>query len=240
MIRVDKLVCSQIADLFRKDVKQLCKKGLITVGGKKVGAEDKIDENEQIVVDGRILCVRKNVCIMMNKPKDVVCSTKDGISRTVIELLDEDLQFKNLFPAGRLDKDSTGFVLLTNDGQLSHKMLSPKKHVPKTYIVGLENDAKSEYINAFESGMEIDGGDVCKPAKLFIDENNKKICKVVLYEGMYHQIKRMFARLGNKVVSLHRTHIGGLELDRNLQLGQARMLENFEIERIFSFDLRNT
>lgn len=240
MVRVDKLVCSQCGSLSRKDVKQLCKKGLVTVGGKKVSADDKIDENEQIAVDGKILCVRKSVCIMLNKPKDVVCSTRDGISRTVLELLGEDLRFKGLFPAGRLDKDSTGFVLLTNDGQLSHKMLSPKKHVPKTYIVGLENDAEPEYITAFESGMEIDGGDVCKPAELFINEKDKKICRVVLYEGMYHQIKRMFARLGNKVVSLHRTHIGGLELDENLQFGQARILEDSEIGKIFLRNENNT
>ena len=168
---------------------------------------------------------------MMNKPKGVVCSTRDGLSPTVISLVPPQWQRKGLFPAGRLDKDTEGFVLLTDDGELSHRILSPKSHVPKKYYAELEKPVSESYIEAFSSGMEIDGGDVCLPAQLELIPDKPSACYVTLHEGMFHQIKRMFSALGNKVVYLKRISMGGLSLDENLALGECMLILHKDVER---------
>lgn len=234
IMRIDKYVSSQISGISRKDVKALCKSGEIAVNGVVVKNSDKkIAVGTDIVsVQGEEIVYKKNIYIMLNKPQGYVCSTRDGKSPTVLELVPDELYREGLFPAGRLDKDTEGFVLLTDDGVLSHKMLSPKSHVEKKYYVELKNPVEEYYINEFENGMEIDGGDICLPARIeFIPENNNA-CYVYLKEGMYHQVKRMFKKLSNEVIFLKRVKIGGLELDENLALGECLELLHKDVEKI--------
>ena len=136
IMRLDKLVASQFADVSRADVKKLCLKKKISVNGKLVARSDiKVSTDDEIIIDGKKLTYKKHIYIMLNKPAGVVCSTREGASMTVLDLVPDELRRDGLFPAGRLDKDTEGFVLITDDGELSHRMLSPKTHVPKTYFV---------------------------------------------------------------------------------------------------------
>ncbi|MBQ8378314.1 MAG: rRNA pseudouridine synthase [Oscillospiraceae bacterium] len=233
IMRLDKFIASQRTDLSRKDVKELCKKVKITVNDALVKQSDvKIDaEKDKITVDGVEISYNKYIYIMLNKPQGVVCSTRDGASPTVLSLLPPELNRKGLFPAGRLDKDTEGFVLITDDGDLAHRILSPKNHVDKKYYVELLNPVGENYTEAFSSGMEIDGGDICKPAQLIPCEENKNACYVILHEGMFHQIKRMFEKLGNKVTYLKRISIGGLTLDENLALGECLVILHKDVEK---------
>lgn len=232
-MRLDKFISSQLPELSRKDVKELCRKGLVTVNGSVVKkSEEKVSpESDVICADGKEICYSEHIYIMMNKPQGVVCSTRDGLSPTVISLVPPQWQRKGLFPAGRLDKDTEGFVLLTDDGELSHRILSPKSHVPKRYYAELEKPVLESYIEAFSSGMEIDGGDVCLPAQLELIPDKPSACYVTLHEGMFHQIKRMFSALGNKVVYLKRISMGGLSLDENLALGECMLILHKDVER---------
>ena len=234
IMRVDKYISSQLNGVSRKDAKVLCRKGEVLVNGNVVKNGDvKITAGKDVVaVQGEEIAYKKYVYIMLNKPQGYVCSTHDGKSPTVLELVPPELFREGLFPAGRLDKDTEGFVLLTDDGELAHKMLSPKSHVEKKYYVELENPVQEYYISEFEKGMEIDGGDVCLPARIEFVPENEKACYVYISEGMYHQIKRMFDKLSNKVVFLKRVKIGGLALDPNLAIGQCLELLHKDVEKI--------
>ncbi len=232
-MRLDKFVSSQRTDLSRKDVKDLCKRGRITVNGQVCKAFDKkiCPDSHIVAVDGQEIVYQKHIYIMLNKPKGVVCSTRDGASPTVLSLVPDEWRRDGLFPAGRLDKDTEGFVLITDDGELAHRILSPKSHVPKKYYVELEKPVGENYAEIFQSGMKIDGGDVCKPAGLFPVADNPNACHVVLHEGMFHQIKRMFEALGNKVTYLKRISIGGLVLDEKLALGECLLILHKDVEK---------
>ena len=235
-MRLDKLISSQINEISRADVKKLCLKGKITVNGKIVKRSDiQVDDvNDEIMVDGTAVVYKKYIYIMLNKPQDVVCSTKDGDSKTVIELVPPHLMRKGLFPAGRLDKDTEGFVLLTDDGELSHRMLSPKSHVPKTYFVRLEKEWQENYKQIMADGMEIDGGEKCLPAEFVGSKENAFECTLTLHEGKFHQVKRMFGKLGNKVVYLKRVSIGQMPLNPNLQLGECLEILHKDVERLLT------
>ena len=234
-MRLDRLCSSQLPDISRTDMKRLCMKGLVTVNGKPARRSDaKVDTDDVIVVNGREIRYKKHIYIMMNKPQGVVCSTKDGESKTVLELVPPELMRKGLFPAGRLDKDTEGFVLLTDDGELAHKMLSPKSHVPKTYFVRLEKEWQDNYGEIFSSGMEIDGGEKCLPAEFIGDEQNRYECTLTLHEGKFHQVKRMFETLENKVIYLKRLSIGKLPLDPNLPLGECLEILHKDVERLLT------
>ena len=191
MIRLDKFLSSQL-NISRSDARELIKKRLVTVNDST--AKDpgmKLDPETDIVIsEGKQVVYRKHIYIMLNKPAGVVCSTRDRLSETVLELIPPELRRSGLFPAGRLDKDTVGFVLITDDGNFAHEILSPKKHVEKRYFAVLEKPVSERDIEAFASGMKIDGGDVCLPAKLEITDNPCHVF-VTLKEGMYHQIKRM-------------------------------------------------
>lgn len=222
ILRLDRFVSNQIFEISRSEVKLLCKKGRITVNGKPSKADMKIDAERDIVsVDGERVEYKEHVYIMLNKPKGYVCSTKDGDSPTVLELVPKELFREGIFPAGRLDKDTEGFVLLTDDGDLSHKMLSPKNHVDKKYYVELEDDINDGTDVLFENGVIIDGNEKCMPARLIRIDGSSRSCYLVLHEGKFHQVKRMFASVGNKVVYLKRVSIGGLELDNKLPIGEC-------------------
>ncbi len=235
-MRLDKFLSGQIPDISRNDAKELLKKGLVTVDGEVVKRYDhKLDPEKSVVaVSGKVIIYREHLYIMLNKPAGVVCAVRDRITPTVMELLPPELRRPGLFPAGRLDKDSVGFVLLTDDGELAHRMLSPVSHVPKRYFVRLEKPVPESVCELFESGMTIDGGEKCLPAELEICEHNIE-CFVTLHEGKYHQIKRMFQAADNTVVYLKRIAIGGVILDDSLEEGEARIMEENEIKALISY-----
>lgn len=233
MERLDKFI-SDVSDRSRKDVKLLLKSGAVKVNDSAASdAACKIDpEKDMVTVNGKPLRYRKNTYIMMNKPEGVVCSTRDGRSETVMSLVPEDLRVKGLFPAGRLDKDSKGFVFLTDDGELAHKMLSPKKHVAKYYLVKLKEDYRAEYEKAFLDGLKIDGGEKCLPARVKGIEENKRFAFVELHEGKFHQVKRMFEAVENSVESLYRTQIGNLQIDVKLKPGDCLEMLHNDVENL--------
>lgn len=234
-MRLDKFISSQRNDISRSMVKELCRKGLVSVNGKTAKTADtKVSETDTVTVRGEDISYKKFLYIMMNKPQGVVCSTRDGESKTVLELVPPELFREGLFPAGRLDKDTEGFVLLTDDGGLAHRMLSPKTHVPKTYFVKLRDPWQDNYAEAFAKGMTIDGGEKCLPAEFAGAEGCPNECTVVLHEGKYHQVKRMFEKLGNKVIYLKRTKIGELALNPDLPLGSCLEIMHKDVERLLT------
>ncbi|MCH5347730.1 MAG: rRNA pseudouridine synthase [Oscillospiraceae bacterium] len=231
-IRLDRFLSNQL-NISRNDAKELIKKRLVTVNGETARLFDmKIDPvSDTVVSEGKTILYRKHIYIMLNKPAGVICATRDRLSETVLELIPEELRREGLFPAGRLDKDTVGFVFITDDGELAHDILSPKKHVEKKYFVVLEAPITENDIQAFASGITIDGGEKCLPAKL---ESGSKPGEVfiTLREGKYHQIKRMAEAVENRVLYLKRVRIGGLELDGSLAEGQCRELTAEEVRMI--------
>ena len=234
-MRLDKFISSQCAELSRSAVRELCRKGAVTVNGSPAKKPDmQIDENADLVrVSGREITYREHVYIMLNKPQGVICATKDRVSETVLELIPRELRRRDLFPAGRLDKDTEGFVLITDDGDLAHRMLSPVSHVPKEYFVRLEKPLDPSLVSLFAEGMEIDGGEKCLPAELSLTENDRE-CYLVLHEGKYHQVKRMFACTGNKVIFLKRIRIGKLALDPDLPSGACLEILHKDVDKLLA------
>ena len=170
---------------------------------------------------------------MMNKPSGVISASADRNERTVIDLLPDEYKRKGLFPAGRLDKDTTGFVLITDDGDFAHRILSPKNHVFKTYLARLSHSLSENDISLISSGITLADGTTLKEAKLeIVEAGDTPLVKIMICEGKYHQVKRMFAAAGNKVVSLHRSKMGGLALDTALKPGECREITQSELEKI--------
>lgn len=231
MERLDKILASQ-GTLSRRDVKDLIRKGLVTVNGVVVkDSSQKIDENKDVVfLNGEELTLKKHIYIMLNKPQGVVSASESEQEETVVDLVPDSLYRKGLFPAGRLDKDTTGFVLITDDGDFAHKILSPKNHIFKTYIAGLEHSLGNAEIEMLENGITLGDGTVLKEAKVeIIEDGDKPFVKIMICEGKYHQVKRMFAAAGNKVNSLHRSKMGSLELDSTLKPGECREITMEEL-----------
>ncbi|MDE5604120.1 MAG: rRNA pseudouridine synthase [Eubacterium sp.] len=236
MERIDKIISNEL-NVARSDAKSLIKSGKVFVNGVcEKSASRKLDEEKDILnVCGKVIQFRKFVYIMMHKPKGVISST-DGRKtneKTVVDILPQDMKRKNLFPAGRLDKNTTGFMLITDDGEFAHKILSPKNHVPKTYIASLDQPFDEDVIKAFSEGITI-GNDECLPAVLEAVNGDYKTAKVIIKQGMYHQIKRMFKSFGIEVVELKRIKMGKLALDDQLAEGECRYLDEFELELINS------
>lgn len=231
--RVDKLIASQ-GKWSRKDVKSLIKCGRVLCNGCVIkNVDQKINIGvDEISIDGKMLEYSKYIYIMLNKPKGVVSATNDNVHKTVLDLIPDDLWRNDLFPAGRLDKDTEGFVLITNDGDFAHYILSPKHHIPKTYIAVLDKPITQSIIFEFESGMNIDSGDVCKPASVKSISEDGCTVEVILVEGMYHQIKRMFAHVGINVLELKRVKMGNLELDKNLKSGECKKIVHKDVDNI--------
>ena len=229
--RLDKFISSQLVTVSRKDAREMIKRGEVSVNGTvERSAERKIDaKRDAVTLRGETVGFKKHLYIMLNKPADVVCATRDGLSETVLELLPPELRRTGLFPAGRLDKDTVGFVLITDDGELAHRILSPKNHVDKEYFVRLRDDIPAGAEDMFAEGFELDG-EKCLPAKLV--RLDMRECRLTLREGKYHQIKRMFEALGNEVVYLKRESIAGIKLDEKLSEGQARELTNDELNKL--------
>lgn len=232
-MRLDKFISEQ-ASVTRSEAKQLLKKGQVTVNGVTVKSADVqiSPETDSIFVSGKEISYRKFIYIMLNKPSGVICATRDELSETVLELIPTELRRKGLFPAGRLDKDTEGFVFITDDGALAHKMLSPRSHVEKEYVVTLESPYREEYVEMFSDGITIDGGEKCLPA-VIVPTDDKYVVRLILHEGKYHQVKRMMKAVGNSVVRLKRVRMGGIILDESLAEGSCREIIAEEIGRLF-------
>ena len=235
MERLDKIIASQ-GKYSRSEVKKLVRAGLVLLNGEKVKSSDvKADpEKDDITVDGENIFYKKHIYIMLNKPQGVVSATDDPVHKTVIDLVPADLFRQGLFPAGRLDGDTTGFVLITDDGDFAHRILSPKNHIMKTYHATLDHTLSEEDIVRFTEGIELRDGTLCLEAQVRMLTDEPPVAEVKIHEGKYHQVKRMFAALGNRVVALRRVKMGGLILDESLDEGQCRELTDEEIRKILS------
>ncbi len=241
LIRLDKFI-SERTEYSRSQIKQLASKGNITLNGCAVRKNDiKIDsDKDRVSVCGKEISSQRFRYFLVNKPEGYVCSTSDNDGKSVLELKPPELRTKGLFPAGRLDKDSLGALLITDDGELAHRILSPKNHIPKIYIVKLDRPFQSKYIDIFKNELKLTGGETCLPAKVRKAENSDKLAFVELLEGKYHQVKRMFAAVGNHVDILMRISLGGLILPETLGFGQCMELLHKDVENLFirpDFDL---
>lgn len=232
--RLDKLIASQ-GRFSRREVQELIKNGAVKVNGITVrdrGAKSD-DEKDIICVNGEQLDFQRFVYIMLNKPKGVVSATNDKNEKTVIDLVPKEFKGRNLFPAGRLDITTTGFVLVTDDGDFAHRILSPKNHIEKTYEARLAESVTEGQLEAVRNGIGLKDGTKCLPAKVTVlADGEKPLVEIKICEGKYHQIKRMFAAAGNGVIELKRTQMGGLTLDPNLKGGECRLLDAHEVQKI--------
>ena len=238
MERLDKII-SNLGYGSRKEVKNFAKKGLIEVDGVivKDSAKSVDPEKSVIKINGEEIMYRKYIYLMMNKPDGVISATHDNRDETVVDLLYLDHQVFEPFPVGRLDKDTVGLLLLTNDGELNHRLISPKWHVDKVYYAKIDKKVTESDIEAFKKGIVLDDGYKCLEAKLEIitsgDEGSE--VRVTIQEGKYHQVKRMFEAVDKKVVYLKRESFGGLDLDEDLEEGEYRELTEEELELLRSY-----
>lgn len=231
-MRIDKFL-SNMGIATRTESSKAARSGLILVNGVAVKKADvHIDpEKDVITYCGRTIEYRKYTYILMNKPDGVVSATEDGRDKTVIDLLPDELQKLNLFPCGRLDKHTLGLMMLTDDGDLAHRLLSPKHHVKKKYYFESKFPLRDEEISYLEKGATLEDGYVTKPSQIELFED-KKSGHITLVEGKYHQIKRMLESVNNKITYLERITFGPLALDKNLERGQWRFLTENEIKKL--------
>lgn len=220
----------------RKEVKVILKTGKVTVNDQKVrdGKLHVEPGKDGVNYDGRPLVYQEFYYYLLNKPAGVVSATKDNKDKTVVELLKAQDFREDLFPVGRLDKDTEGLLLLTNDGPLSHNLLSPKKHVEKEYFAQIQGKVTQETVHEFAAGLTLKSGENVKPGLLFIEksEENKSEIRLIIHEGKFHQVKRMFEAVGMKVTYLKRLRMGSLTLDKALALGTYRPLTEEEILKL--------
>ena len=229
--RLDKLLAREL-NLTRSEAKAMIKRGGVTVNGSAaVSGDTKCGDGDSITALGKPIAEKRFVYIMMNKPEGVVCATEDREETTVLDLLPAEMRRRSLFPAGRLDKDTTGFVLLTDNGAFAHEILSPRRHIDKTYLAVLDKPVSEALIRDFQNGMTL-GGETLLPAELAPVDDDGKTVQVTLRQGIYHQIKRMFGKYGITVLALRRTAMGSLPLDEMLPAGGCRYLTEEEVKRI--------
>lgn len=232
-LRLDKFLSTQ-TNMTRSDIKKQLAKNKVLVDGKivKDGSLKINPEDAEIIFDGKKILYRDKVYIILNKPQGYVCATEDKKEKTVLDLLSDNDRRKDIFPAGRLDKDTVGMVLLTNDGELSHKILSPKSHISKYYLVKLDKPFKKEYIKIFEQNLKIDGGETCLPARVKGFESCCYTALLEICEGKFHQVKRMFEAVENKVIKLQRIQMGNLEMPEKLGLGEYMEIMHKDVEKL--------
>ncbi len=230
MMRLDKMLAHMNYGT-RKEVKELIRKGFVLVNGEVITNDDyKVDEiNDEVVIANEKVEFKDKVYIMLNKPDGYISATYDSKDPTVIDLISE-YNYLNIFPVGRLDKDTHGLLLITNDGDLAHNLLSPKKHVDKKYYLKFDGNITEKGIKAFEEGIVLDDGYKTMPAKLIDLGNNE--ANVIIKEGKFHQVKIMMERIGCKVTYLKRVEFGSLLLDENLEEGQYRLLTEEELNNL--------
>ena len=228
MERLDKVLAAT-GRWSRSQAKALVKGGRVLVDGRPAQrAEDKIGEEAVVTVDGHPIRTARTVWLMLHKPQGVVSSTEDPRERTVLSLLPPELRRIGLFPVGRLDKDTEGLLLLTNDGAAAHRLLAPGRHVDKVYYAEVDGALGEDDVTAFAAGIELRGGTVCRPAGLSVGDAPDR-CLVTIHEGKYHQVRRMLAARGKPVRYLKRLSMGPLSLDPALPLGAWRPLRPDEV-----------
>lgn len=223
-MRIDKYLANMNVG-SRKEVHQLIKKGIVAVNGTTVKTpKQQVKESDQVTVNGDAVAYQKYHYFLLNKPKGVLSATEDRSQPTVISILAPQDRYQGIVPVGRLDKDTTGLLLLTNDGQLNHELLAPGKHVDKVYRAEIAGVANDTTVKTFASGMTLGDGTKLQPAELKIlsqdEEHNRSTTEIKIREGKYHQIKRMFGAVGMKVVELERISMGKLTLPANLKRGE--------------------
>ncbi len=227
MDRLDKVISNKGFG-SRKEIKKIIKKGNVKVNGETIQEDSfKVNFDDVVEVNGSEFIYKEFVYIMLNKPNGVISATTDLNHETVIDIIDD--KTKGLFPVGRLDIDTEGFCLISNDGVMAHKILSPRNHVSKTYQVYSESKLSNEDIKIIKEGIVIDNNEKCLPALI---ETYEDYYELTIFEGKYHQIKRMFETLNNKVLYLKRIKIGELKLDPNLDIGDYRYLSDKEVEML--------
>lgn len=244
--RIDRYISKQCS-INRRDIKLMLAQGRIVINAHVVREVTTIvEEFDHVVLDGKVLQDKKAVYLMVNKPIGVVSATKDELHKTVIDLLPDDLfdelpdavagsevKAEDLHIVGRLDLNTSGLLLLTNNSRWSRRLMSPEEKVPKVYQVAVQNELNEKYISAFAKGMYFAFENITtQPAQLTI--LSPYLAEVVLTEGKYHQIKRMFGRFRNPVIALHRSKVGSLSLDNDLSMGQCRLLTSDEVSTIFN------
>jgi 16S rRNA pseudouridine516 synthase len=236
--RIDRFISKQL-NINRRDIKLMLAQGRIIINGEIIREVNTIvEEFDHVLCDSEILQAKQPLYIMLNKPLGVVSATKDELHKTVIDLLEgySIAELSSLHIVGRLDLNTSGLLLLTNNSYWSRKLMAPEEKVNKVYQVTLENDLNDDYISAFADGMYFSFENITtQPAQLSIMSD--KVAEVVLMEGKYHQIKRMFGRFRNPVLALHRSSIGNLQLGKELEKGQSRQLTSFEVSTIFNKEL---
>lgn len=225
-MRLDKFLCEMNIGT-RSQVKDLIRKGQVTINGNiaKKPEEKIVEDKDLITLQGRVLTYQKFYYYMLNKPQGVVSATKDNMDKTVLDLLKTDRT--DIFPVGRLDKDTEGLLLLTNDGELAHNMLSPKKHVDKTYLVTIKRTLLPKEITALEQGVDIGDEKLTAPARVVVSDAEH--IQLTIHEGRFHQVKRMLKAVDNEVLALKRITFGGLTLDESLAPGEYRELTEQEV-----------
>lgn len=230
MERIDKII-SEHTPYTRKEIKRLISQKAVLVNGEAVKKpECKYDETEiSIKINGEEIEIKKHVFLLLNKPKGYISATESKSHETVLDLIPDKYKHRNLFPAGRLDKDTTGLMLITDDGEFSHNILSPRKHVQKEYEVTIDIPVTSAMAEGFKAGVNLNDGE-CKAAELEI--TGEFTANVTLTEGRYHQIKRMFGCFGAKVVELNRIRIGNLYLPKGLKQGEVKEATEAELLKI--------
>ena len=235
--RIDRYISKHLS-INRRDIKLMLAQGRIVINGDIIrDVTTVVEEFDHVVLDGEVLQNKQALYIMLHKPVGVVSATKDEIHKTVIDLLPSNMGFSpldtsSLHIVGRLDLNTSGLLLLTNDSRWSRRLMAPEEKVSKVYQVGLENEITDEYISAFAEGMYFQFEDITtQPAQLKI--LSPRVAEVILQEGKYHQIKRMFGRFRNPVLTLHRSAIGNLILDKTLRVGESRALTSEEVSSIF-------
>lgn len=230
--RIDRILSEQ-TNYSRKEIKKFVSKGLVLVNGLVVRKSDEKydDDNISIKINGKDIRVSKHFYLLLNKPKGYVSTTVSDKDKTVIDLVPDKYKTRTLFPAGRLDKDTTGLMLITDDGVFAHNILSPKKHIKKIYEVVIDKEICVEMVNGFRDGVKLNDGE-CKSALLEKIDTNK--CLVTLTEGRYHQIKRMFGAYKAKVIELKRICMGELYLPSDLAVGKVREVRDEELLKIQS------
>lgn len=238
-IRLDKFI-SEAAELTRKDAKAVLSKGRVTVNGTVCkNGDQKVSENDEICLDGKVLGgAEEFMYLMLYKPAGVVSATEDNRDKTVLDLVKEQIPLgkRKLFPVGRLDKDTEGLLLLTDDGELSHRLLSPKRHVDKVYYAKVAGMVPEDAVARFAEGIRVGQDYKALPAGLKVlsvsEEEQVSEVEITLREGKFHQVKRMCHEIGCEVMYLKRLSMGGLVLDETLQPGECRRLTEEEIENV--------
>lgn len=236
-MRIDKLLAN-MGYGSRKDVKILLKQGVVRVDDQPVkDAKRQVNlETERVTVQGEVVEYKPFVYLMMNKPAGVISATEDKVESTVVDLIDPSYAHYELFPVGRLDKDTTGLLLLTNDGAFNHALMSPRKHVDKVYVAEVDGEMTADDVRRFAEGVELEDGYTTKPARLELisKSGRRSTVRLTLSEGKYHQVKRMVAAVGKHVERLERVQIGALELDPTLETGAYRELSEEEVDLFFT------